>query len=373
MQTSSSTANVLLLDEIVRIPRREIGGSQASNRGGYQESWAFCLLLKLHSKKDDYLVLLDFHDDVVVLDSATNPKTIDFYQIKTKKSGHWTISLLIKPQKTKSGARSLSIASKMYANKLAFPQQSQSLNFVSNVPFRVRIKDKPSKMAVDSFELTHLLRDGLKDFSRTLQQEHNLPYSPICDIITRFTTDPLSIDGHSDHALGQFANFLTTVKGDGKYAVTAGFKSIATTISRKIRYEKDITNPETLVAAKAISRKEFDNMLSTIVSHEEEKDRWSDIRQTLIAENYSFSALTRWHNCWKKYAIHRLDHSNLILSGIQKQIRLALKESRKTNPDHSLRELIEDCLTRFQVLIGKTTIPYNDDYLTAIILYEATE
>src|SRR5689334_18860686 len=93
-RTSDSPGS--LLDVIFQVKPREVSGSRSSNRSDYQKSWAFCLLLKLHRTRQDYLVLFDYHDDVVVLDSAGSPSAIDFYQIKTKKGGNWTATLLLK-------------------------------------------------------------------------------------------------------------------------------------------------------------------------------------------------------------------------------------------------------------------------------------
>lgn len=51
-----------LLDTFVKYPLRERGGSRASNRLTYQTNWAFCLLLDLYSERNDFMLILDYHD-----------------------------------------------------------------------------------------------------------------------------------------------------------------------------------------------------------------------------------------------------------------------------------------------------------------------
>src|ERR1035437_9711941 len=123
MTTSSSPS---LLDQLVQVAPREVSGSRSSNRSDYQKSWAFCLLLKLHKTGQHYLVLFDYHDDVVVLDSAANPTAMDFYQVKTKKCGNWTATLLLKREKGANDEPLNSIPGKMYSNKIAFPTTAKT-------------------------------------------------------------------------------------------------------------------------------------------------------------------------------------------------------------------------------------------------------
>ena len=365
-----------LLEQLVQVAPREVSGSRSSNRSDYQKSWAFCLLLKLHRTGQDYLVLFDYHDDVVVLDSAANPTAIDFYQVKTKKGGNWTATLLLKREKGANDEPLNSIAGKMYANKIAFPANAKTLNFISNAQFKIKHKDNPaSEKVVDGFELAELCKETLREFSQTIQQEHNLDFSPLCDILTKFTTDPLSLEGHVTHTAGEFANFLNEIKPDGRFATVPGQRAIATAIARKTNHERTATTKEELVEFKGISRAEFEQMLSTIVSHEEERERerWQDIRQTLTTEQQPFGDIQRWQSEWKKYAVGRMDFSNSILMAVQRAMKSIILDSKQENPSRTLRELIADCLQRFDTKTQNAPTPFSRDYLTAVILFEASE
>ncbi|MGR0480863.1 MAG: dsDNA nuclease domain-containing protein [Candidatus Electronema sp. V4] len=73
---------------------RENAGSRSANRFDYQKDWAICELLKLYLAQKDFLLILDYHEDIVVLDSESVPKKAIFYQIKSKRTGNWTVAEL---------------------------------------------------------------------------------------------------------------------------------------------------------------------------------------------------------------------------------------------------------------------------------------
>ncbi|GAG02404.1 unnamed protein product, partial [marine sediment metagenome] len=75
-----------LKTQLIQEPR-ENAGSKSSNRFDYQKNWALCKLLELHLSGRDYILVLDFHEDILVLDSEVDPKEIEFYQIKTTQQG----------------------------------------------------------------------------------------------------------------------------------------------------------------------------------------------------------------------------------------------------------------------------------------------
>ncbi len=116
--------------ELIEIKPREQSGSKTARKYNFQKNLSLFLLLKFHEKNDDYVFLFDYHDDLIILDSSINPKNMDFYQIKSKDSGNWTVNTL-----TKSSQNKLSISGKLYLNKLNFHHTTRSLNFISNAKF----------------------------------------------------------------------------------------------------------------------------------------------------------------------------------------------------------------------------------------------
>lgn len=65
---------------------RETAGARTSNAYDFQKSWALCELIQRHLDGADYLMVFDFHEDVVVFDGEVAPRRSEFFQIKSRLS-----------------------------------------------------------------------------------------------------------------------------------------------------------------------------------------------------------------------------------------------------------------------------------------------
>lgn len=57
------------VDKLARTKPKENVGSKSSNRFEYQINWGFNLLLKMEEANEDYIMILDCHDDSGVCNS----------------------------------------------------------------------------------------------------------------------------------------------------------------------------------------------------------------------------------------------------------------------------------------------------------------
>ncbi|MFD2209508.1 dsDNA nuclease domain-containing protein [Virgibacillus halophilus] len=74
---------------------RDTSGPRSSNRFDYQKDWAILKMMEMYEVEEDFLLVMDYYDDVVVYDSATDLENISFSQIKTS-SKNWTLNSLTK-------------------------------------------------------------------------------------------------------------------------------------------------------------------------------------------------------------------------------------------------------------------------------------
>lgn len=182
----------------------EAGGRHAIRGFSFQVWHAVLEALRAHKKGDDYAVVLEWQQDVAVLDSSTAPTKVRFVQLKKHETAtHWKFSHLIKAPEKKGdedgGGGSLdadvteppppalvevdvakkakpkkvkpkqSILAKLYAHRRRFKTLAQSrLEFASDAEFEV--PDGAGKHAMhESIELSALhenVKGGLKDSLR---------------------------------------------------------------------------------------------------------------------------------------------------------------------------------------------------------------
>ena len=93
----------------------------------------------------------------------------------------------------------------------------------------------------------------------------------------------------------------------------------------------------------------------------------------MTTEQQPFGDIHRWQIEWKKYAVERMDFSNTVLMAVQRAMKNIILDSRQENPSRTLRELVVDCLQRFDTKTQHAPTPFSRDYLTAVILFEASE
>lgn len=77
---------MILKDKIVAVIPREKAGPTSSSRFDYQKDWSICKLIESHNNANDYVIIFDWHDDLIIMDSENNPTKVSFYQIKGKKN-----------------------------------------------------------------------------------------------------------------------------------------------------------------------------------------------------------------------------------------------------------------------------------------------
>jgi hypothetical protein len=292
------------IEEFVRRAPRERSGTRSANRFDYQLSWAFCLLLDLEGQNRDYLLVLDYHDDVVVFDAENQPTQMDFYQIKTEANRNWTLTSLL----DRANGVGLSIIGKLYSHRLSFEKAVRSLNFVGVVPIKLKTKDHPKGIVVDYCRLTDLCDEALAQVSKALQKEHELPDPPACDVEFILRTDALSVKDHATHAEGRLSRHLAGAFGDRSYNVSHAFKALIDELRRGNNFEGDVRSSFDLVHKKGVGRVEFSGLLKRCAGAAS-RERWEPVQRTLIQDAVDVFELAEYERAWETWELVRCDPS----------------------------------------------------------------
>jgi len=129
------------LDMLLRdLPEDEKGGSAATLGFTFQQWWATLIAVERLATDDDFALLLEFKEDVAILDSATAPTSVEFCQVKkSEREGTWSLKdLQRKGRKFKEDSgHEPSILAKLYRRRIEFQGHPIKLRFVSNVGFKL--------------------------------------------------------------------------------------------------------------------------------------------------------------------------------------------------------------------------------------------
>jgi len=266
-------------------------------------------------KKDlEYIFLFDYHEDIVILETERNPQKINFYQVKGKDSGNWTISELTKSPGNKN-AILLSILGKLFSCRKNFANYDNSLNFVSNALFKVELQNakKEKKGNVCVIELSNKEKEKIKE---AIERENiSIDYSAIEEITFLHTTD-LSVSDSTTHLLGKFTDFLNEKLGGGiMFPVKELLNYLEEEIKRKSNFYSydDIESFDELVKKKGYKRSEFKTFMEKYCTTKDWSSIKDGIKRTLGEENILFGDIKLYLRVIDNYMIDSMNPNHVIL------------------------------------------------------------
>ncbi len=356
-----------LRDTFTQIPPREKSGATTSDRYDYQKNWSLMTLLEHHLTGCDYLFVFDFHEDMLVFDSEDSPDKVSFYQVKTNDTGkNWKLPELINAKKKKKvDSPSLSFIGKLYQNKINHPNNTMSLNFVSNAKFDVTLADSTKSTDRTTICCSDLDAGLIDQIGNKLIEEHNLQSEPDFKGITFLKVSGLSLDDHSSHIRGKLADFLEQLLPGKKYVAGAVYKSLYSEINRKTNYNKHIKTFDEMIINKAIGRKYFQEHLNKIGLIQDYDEIWNTIEGRLNVENVPLNLIKSIKTNWMRFETDRMDKTNIPLDKLCSeisQIVLSLMEGAT-----GLIKLMTDAESKLDKANSDFKL-YSSDYIKAVIL-----
>lgn len=345
-------------DKLVQTPRREKSGETGYERYDYQASWGLALIFESHSELDDYAIAFEFHDDIVRLNSSSTPTHARFYQVKTKLSGHWTLTDLSKRKKSKDGTSLLpSFIGKLHDNYELFPAETERLSFVSNLPCQFINAAETvccfSNCAPEDFTkfLTKLKGERPSANENTAKLMH-------------FVRADLSLHDASAHLKGMMQEFVTSQVGTVSYSPDTLYKAIIEECRTKSKYTGSISTFADLIKHKAISRSQVDNWLSQItIGHA--VPSWSDVSVDLI---YGAMEKAEIAKQWQIYKTLALGAGNEAINRVRARIRAELRKPQ--NSSLALTPLTDDVFGKTWNFAKVTISGLTQSRAKAMIIYE---
>lgn len=350
-------------EKLIENRPRETSGPRSANRFDYQKDWALCKALELQLEEDNYVIVLDFHDDILILDSDISPDKIGFYQIKSKKSGVWTKASLIKRETNK-----MSILGKLLYNYTIFGDFDISLNFVSNATYDMKLADKTNsteKISISLEELDEKEKSGIfkkieDELSIDLKDKANLTYLRVTE---------LGASGHDTYTKGKLVEFFSKYE-NGKYDINANaaYGILFSEFKKKNDYEWSIDSFDEVLKYKAVTRKDFEKLINLLIKSSKQYADWRDVEQELSSNGIGLKEISRIKRKWVNYELQRLDASNEIVQELQNDICQLINDE----DDATYIKMMYSILKKYSLKKGYPyqIIGIDEAYVKAAILLE---
>jgi hypothetical protein len=195
----------------------ETGGGHGQKGVDFQRAWALSRMFEIEdSGASDYLFLFEAIQDVAVLDSPTNPTSIQIYQVKKKDRNEWEWSKLTAlhdpTRKSKSkdpSAISNSPIGKLYSSVIAFKNLNSSGGFVSNAGANLPLSNGGNAATSVTCDLSQLSSDHLALLERGLKTLHDSGKSAPNPALISIEKVSLPPDDPATHLNGLVLSFLS--------------------------------------------------------------------------------------------------------------------------------------------------------------------
>lgn len=313
-----------LMGRLMAVPPSDTSGSRSANRFDYQLDWAILQALELFSTPADFVIVLDFHDDILVLDSASDPSRVECYQIKSKRAGNWTVSSLIRRDRGRQGLKP-SVLGKLYSHTARWGPGVSRLCFASNAPLSADGQSGGSTLELESVLFTALSADLVQQVASAIEQEANLG-TPLGGQLALFEyrRSALSADGHQDQSIGRLARFLEARPDTTRVPAAAFYRTLKSEMALAVQRETCPTTYEDLCRFKSLTRERFAEMLADAAAEPARGDLATALVDRLNQEHVPFRDVQAVRRHATALMTRRMDPTNQVLNDDVGAIVLAM-------------------------------------------------
>ena len=325
--------------KILNTKPREESGSKTSRKYQFQKDLSLYLLLQEHSTRDDYLFLFDFHEDLIISNSANALEELECIQIKSKDRGNWTINELTKRPNGKN-----SIIGKLYQNKIVFEDSVKSLRFLTNGAFSF----KDLKNQSDSKTLKEILAKDLSNVDnekceKAIASEHSISKSDF-KRLGEFKVTALSNIDSSTHCVGALATLINSLNPSSKINSQLAYEQVFREITRKTNEtigDKAFTDISEIFKIKGLTKAEFIEFLKKAGLYKSVEEEWSEVKTSLELVGISHFELVKFKKAWRDMSARLIaDSSSIPLRRLQNSIDDVIQNEEGVMKEFNLLQIV---------------------------------
>ena len=241
------------LKERIELNKNEIAGSRTKNRLTVQISYAMQLIMEYYSM--DYVILMDYIEDVAIIENPNDPSGLHLYQVKTKSTDkQYALTTVIKDEWFQ----------KLYRNALKYEGYVNEAALVCNTDI---VNKQQNVFANKKTSLSDMEEDpNVKKIVKAIAKDLDISEQEVDLSQIFFVKSNLSTKGHKDEVEYQFENFL--LKEDSNLQVATAraiFKAVYDELDYKFNWEMDenCSDITEIFKMKGVNSTDINNVIST--------------------------------------------------------------------------------------------------------------
>ena len=243
---------------------REQSGSRTVGRYGFQANYGILRLVELRESGQDFRVVFDLFDDLMVLDCSHSPSEMRFYQVKSKDPGDWTCANVCS---TVGAAKPRSIISRLYAHLHQFGAVVVETGMVSNAPFRFKLSDDTTTSGTHHRIVgSDLHADEIAKIAKAVQDDFSPSDVPAWLPRLAFIRTTLGVHGQDLVVIGRLQQHLETIDGGQGIKTSALYQTLHASIEHRTAYAEQGANAEALIPRKSLTRSDLDELIERAIN-----------------------------------------------------------------------------------------------------------
>lgn len=364
-----------MLEKVLSSKLREQAGSDTYNRFEYQVHWIAYHMIKEYKKGNEFLILCEFHDDMVKGGDAEAPDSLEFYQIKTSDTKrNWTIKGLLKKNK-----KTHSFLGFIFYNFMNFNAECSKCHFVSNIGVNDEIATwqsiiEDNKILKDeNIELYNQIRELIRtEYNECSKEEFEIVFDKFIQNTYIYNGD-LPLYQYEQIVKGEFADLL----GDKQIYVSSSNK-ILRDIIEDIR-KKSKTKIQTPISLnklkekKSVSSNIFKDIDFKIDGHIKKENLYDDIEKCLEELGFNMIYRRRVTRALRKHHTNILDISNSLYIDICNEMQIIIEDEISNcildlDNKQEIQNLITDIKNKCHDIMNR--LSEIDPFLVEALIYE---
>lgn len=295
---------------------KERGGRHGGKGHEFQRYWALCHLLKVDLERNDYVMLLEFIEDVAILNNDNAPDKIELFQLKKKDgNSNWTKTALANPPKDK-----LSILAKLFESQKIAPAPSATIVFVSNAPVSLTLTSKLDSTHLPSFEAVDVDLPLLGELQKGIASELKVDVSEIQWDKLSFVKSPLSLNDLENHAQGHVVSYLGLKHPDHNARADVFFRLLYGEIKIRATVTEDAATFEDLRKMRGISKAQLASMLAQVIARKPVMDILGEAIDEMASESVSYVERETIKAAGRRFTVDRVSQSNSLLISLEQEV-----------------------------------------------------
>ncbi|MBD2811446.1 DUF4297 domain-containing protein [Xenorhabdus sp. Vera] len=252
-----------MTDNILAEVQRESAGASTFGKYNFQYHWALCRIIEKHQKNEEYALLIEYHEDVVIADNLDGTKAnFEFFQVKNQIKT-FTEHELTKRSRGANETLKNSVLGKLLSSCVGtqYDQRITNIGLVSAGGFSLGVN---KGLKLDVIRTGDLTAACLQSLTNRINEELGINLLPKH---LQFIVPEIQLENQEDYVLAQFVKLVDGMFPGAQCSAVAIYRAIIDEMGRKIRITFDYTGWDRLIDKKSLTSVEVHEVLVINSSH----------------------------------------------------------------------------------------------------------